>query len=63
VTFADMKALGLSEAEFEKYPEEADGFLALKTNGEILYGQMNKLIIKSLERIIEKWITKKQPEK
>ena len=63
VTFADIAALGLSETEFEKYPEEADGFLALRSDDEVLYGQMNELIIKFLERIIEKWITKKQPEK
>lgn len=63
VTFVDTHALGLGEAEFEKYPEEADGFLALKAGNDIFYGQMNELIIISFERIIEKWITKKQPEK
>jgi uncharacterized protein len=59
----DLRALGLSEAEFAFTPQCESGYLILRNNEQINYAETNFLVSRLLERITERWISQPQQKK
>ncbi len=59
----DLRALGISEEDFSFTPYCESGYLILRNQNQINYGEINLLIARLLERITEIWISQSLQDK